>query len=414
MLVTLDQHDSIWASWLVPPLALWWPHSSFLVGAERTDKRGRGLDKRERLSTRKREAIHIPPGSKVILNEVFPVCFLHGNMAELMSDFVTSAMARVGGGAGPSSSLMEAIVRQARIFDEPLFDNLVGFWTGVGIFVGGWFAGWLAEYLILNGWAVNWKRVFHWCSGERLSNKDRDDPLFPNPNDPNASANRPKVVPVKTRFEPNGTLPSPVIRVTDAVGVVPQQYKEVPVVQVQRDSKLWSGVKPSRAENYVRLAAIMARVIVLIICIMLAFQAAGVNVLSLAASMGIISLCFTYGGANLIQNYLSAAVMYGTNKYSIGMYVSLSESKQGIITAFRGQWTEITNDLQPSKGRQVHLVPNGVMMNSDSTILPDGPPTDVVLRYFAELESVNKARIAVGLPSLQPVEGAAFGNFAFQ
>jgi hypothetical protein len=327
-------------------------------------------------------------------------------MAELMSEIVTTVMGRTG---GTSSSLAEALARQARIFDEPLFDNLVGFWVGVGIAVGGWFASWLAEYLILHGWAVNWRKLFSSCSGERISNKDRDDPLFPNPNDPNASANRPKVVPVKTKFEPNGSLPSPL---RDAVGVVPQQYREVPVVQAQRDSKLWSGVKPSRAENYVRLAAIMARVIVLIICIMLAFQAAGVNVLSLAASMGIISLCFTYGGANLIQNYLSAAVMYGTNKYCIGMYVSLSENKQGIITAFRGQWTEVTNDLQPSKGRQVHLIPNGVMMNSDSTIYPDGPPSDVVLRYFTELKAVNDARSAVGLPSLQPVEGAAFGGFA--
>src|SRR5208283_3629869 len=119
----------------------------------------------------------------------------------------------------------------------------------------------------------------------------------------------------------------------------------------------------------------------------------------------IISLCFTYGGANLIQNYLSAAVMYGTNKYCIGMYVGLSESRQGLITAFRGQWTEITFDLQPSKGRQVHLVPNSVMMNSDATIYPDGPPSDVVMRYFAELKTVNEARVALGLPSLQPVEG---------
>ena len=86
------------------------------------------------------------------------------------------------------------------------------------------------------------------------------------------------------------------------------------MVQSQHDSKLWSGVKRSRVENYVRLGALMGRLIVLIGGLMLAFQAAGVNVLSLAASMGIVSLCFTYGGASLLSNFLSVMYMHGTDK----------------------------------------------------------------------------------------------------
>jgi hypothetical protein len=44
-------------------------------------------------------------------------------------------------------------------------------------------------------------------------------------------------------------------------------------------------------------------------------------------------------------------------------------------------------------------------MDADVTIYPDGPPSDVVIRYFEELKTVNERRVALGLPSLQPVEG---------
>lgn len=315
--------------------------------------------------------------------------------SDLVSEFLTGA----GWSGSPSASLAEAFVRRTRVFDEPLFDNLSAYGIGLAIFVGSWFGGWFVEWLVLRAWGVNWKRLLGTCCGRR--NKDEDgDPLFRNLNDPNASANRPKVLPVRGKFSPGGT-----IKVNDVVGVVPQQYKEVPVEQVHHDSRLWSGVKPSHTENYVRLTSMLARLVVLIGGLMLAFQAAGVNVLSLAASMGIVTLCFTYGGAGLLRNFLSGIYLHWTCKVSTGVYVSVSSDKQGIVTDFTSQWVTITDDLRPSKGRQLHLIPNGSMMDADITVFPDGPPSDVVLRYFDELEVVNKARLARGLPSLQPIEG---------
>ena len=91
-------------------------------------------------------------------------------------------------------------------------------------------------------------------------------------------------------------------------------------------------------------------------------------------------------------------------KFCIGLYIDVAGSKQGVITAFRGQWTEITDDLSPSLGRQVHLIPNRILMDSVVSIYPDGPPSSAVLRYFAELKTVNEARLVQGLPSLQPIE----------
>jgi len=313
--------------------------------------------------------------------------------ADIVSEFVTNA----GWNGAFSTSLVEAFSRRKRVFDEPLFDNISAYLWGLLIFVGSWYAGAFIEWLILRLWGVNWKRIFDTCRGRSHNRGEDADPLFRNPNDPNASTNRPKVLPVKSKFSPSG-------RLGDVVGVVPQQYKEVPVEQVHHDSKIWSGVKPSYTENYVRLCALMSRLIVLIGGVMLAFQAAGVNVLSLAASMGIVTLCFTYGGAGLLRNFLSAIYLHWTAKFCTGMYVSVSSEKQGIITAFRSQWIEITDDLRPSKGRQVHLIPNGSMMDADVTIYPDGPPSDAVLRYFSELKAVNEARTGLGLPSLQPID----------
>ncbi len=44
------------------------------------------------------------------------------------------------------------------------------------------------------------------------------------------------------------------------------------MVQTGPDSRLWSGAKRSRVDNYVRLASHMARLLVLVGGLMLAFQ----------------------------------------------------------------------------------------------------------------------------------------------
>jgi|WetSurMetagenome_2_1015567.scaffolds.fasta_scaffold00274_3 hypothetical protein len=316
--------------------------------------------------------------------------------SEVVSEFITST----GWGGPRSASLFDAFSRRARVFDEPLFDNLSAYAIGLAIFVGAWFAGWFVQQLILYALGVNWKRIFPCCTRRKEHGQDNDDPFFKNPNDPNVSVNKPKILPVRGKFTRTG----------DVVGVVPQQYKEVPVEQVHHDSRLFSGVKPSRLDNYVRLAAFVSRSIVLVGGLMLAFQAAGVNVLSLAASMGIVTLCFTYGGASLLRNFLSIMYILGTNKLSIGMYIRIGD-KQGVITAFCSQWTEITDDLSPSQGRQIHFIANGSLMDGDLTMYPDGPPSSVVLRYFKDIKAVNEERVAQGLPSLEPINALLLSHF---
>jgi len=321
---------------------------------------------------------------------------------------------QLSGAAAGSRTLAEAFVKQARVFDEPLFDNAAAYGCAIGVLVGTWFASYALSDGLWYLWTLNWQRLFAYCcccfrrqdwrthnDGDRHRN---DDPFFRSPHDPNESANKPKVVPVGSGKLLVPLPPQRGVVMGDVVGVTPQSYATLPVVQSSRDSRLWSGAKRSRTENYVRLTVLLIRLLVLVAGVMLAFQAAGVNVLSLAASMGILSLCFSYGGANLLRNFLNVMYMHGTDKLAIGVYVKLDGQTKGVISAFRTQWTELTDDLSPLQGRQIHQIPNAVFMEGKVTVYPDGPPPEEVARYYDELNKVNEFRASRGRPPLAPLE----------
>jgi hypothetical protein len=319
---------------------------------------------------------------------------------------------RHGSAGGGSQSLYDAFGRQIRVFDDPLFDNAAAYAVGLGVLVGCWVVQWLLSDAVWYAWTANWKRICGCCCG-RTKKGDAADPLWRNPNDPNESANKPQVLPVvvaaaKARFSvTSGGNPPPPRKaavVGDVVGVTPQPYKEVPVVQTDASSTLWSGAKRSRSENYARLAVLVVRLLVMVAGVILAFQAAGVNVLSLAASMGIISLCLSYGGANLLRNFLNAMYIHGMDKLAIGVYVKCGNGYKGIVTAFRAQWSDVTDDLSPWQGRQIHQIPNAIFMENIITVYPDGPPPEDIRRYYLELEEVNKFRASRGLAPKEPID----------
>ncbi len=149
---------------------------------------------------------------------------------------VADLIRSIGSGAGGSGSvsLAEALHRQARVFDEPLFDNVVAYGWGLGIFVGSWFAAAVAEWAILYLWGINWVRVFRLCRGRNRDDggSGSDDPLWHNPNDPDASANKEKVLPVAAALLRSTTTTSKFSvsgasqrRLGDVVGTTPQTYK---------------------------------------------------------------------------------------------------------------------------------------------------------------------------------------------
>jgi len=178
-------------------------------------------------------------------------------------------------------------------------------------------------------------------------------------------------------------------------------YKVRPAINAP-DYNRFTGHERTRYESYVRLIVLSVRVLIVCAGVTLAFQAAGVNILSLFASLGVVSVCFSYGAAPIITNILCAIYMYGTDKVEMGDYIQIG-GIYGFVTALRAQWIELTDDLSPLQGiRRIHQIPNRLPMETIITRYPNGPPPAILMKYFEELEQVNKFRREI--LKLEPIE----------
>ena len=297
----------------------------------------------------------------------------------------------------PSASLAEALDRTVRVFSGNIFDNIVLYAVSVAILVGAWVAAYAVSALIWYLGMFNWRRL---CGCSRAGSNKKTDVEWNKPfNDKDESANKPAILPVPATMGARfGQQPR--LRPIAAVAA----YKTQEVKQSSPTENRWHGHPRSRYENYLRLVTMSVRVFIIAVGVILSFQSAGVNILSLAASIGIVSICFSVAASSMLSNILSAIYMYGTDKLEMGDYIQVAGVK-GVVTAFRAQWTEITDDLSPWNGRAIHQIPNRVPMDTVVTVFPDGPPSSVVKGYFADLEAVNtwRASSGIGLPPLVQV-----------
>jgi small-conductance mechanosensitive channel len=296
-----------------------------------------------------------------------------------------------------SRTLFEAIIRQRGIFEDGLFDNIAAYGWALFFFVLSWFAALAVSWLLWSALMFNWRRLL----GLKQPAPQRGSAAWTKKyNDHDESANKDEVLP----------MPATVIKargpqlVGRTVATEPVSFKNVPVVKAT-DSNRWHGHDRSRYESYVRLVVLATRILIVVAGVLLAFQAAGVNVLSLAASLGVISICFTYGAAPILVNIWAALNMHGTDKIEMGDYIRVGGGYIGLMTAMRTQWSDITDDLNPWAGRQVHQVPNRIFLDSVVTVYPDGPPPEVIKKYFEDLNAVNTWRAtSMNLPPIAPIE----------
>ena len=312
-----------------------------------------------------------------------------------------------------SASFAEAMGKRFHAFDASMYDDVAYYAIGFAIFVGGWVVGVLVEYLLWYLLMFNWRRL---CCGRRRG-KVRD-PWNKHYNDHDESANHPKHLPVRQQDQASTAMrvgnvvsallndvPTLRARAGEARATQSQPFVHVEVERAT-DTNRWHGHRRSRYESYVRLIVLSVRVVIVVAGVVFGFRAAGVNILSLAASLGVISICFSYGAASMLSNILSALYMYGTDKIEMGDYAAL-EGRFGMVTAFRAQWTELTDDLHPWHGRRIHQVPNKVLINSLVTVYPAGPPPEIIRDYFRELAEVNEwRRTQMKLPPIEPVQFA--------
>lgn len=305
----------------------------------------------------------------------------------------------------PSTSLYEAFARQGDMYTVTAFDNIASYGWAILILIGAWIASSVVGWFIWYIGSIKWKRLC--CPGSFRTSHKRDDddgPILPLYNDPNESANKPRIVPVVgNRFSSGGPQLVPIRG--EAVGTVPTTFKSQPVVQTTAHGPRWHGHEHStRYESYLRLVVLCVRVSIVTVGLIAAFQAAGVNILSLAASLGVLSICFSLAASDMLSNILSAIYMYGTDKIEMRDYMSIG-GVHGIVSALRAQWMELTDDLTPWMGRRIHQIPNRIPMSSIITRYPDGPPPEIIKEYLLRLPEVNKWREEVlNLPPLAAID----------
>jgi len=165
-----------------------------------------------------------------------------------------------------------------------------------------------------------------------------------------------------------------------------QQYVHYP--DKKDNDKYWHGHVHNAYESYVRLCVILVRLTIVVIGLVISFSVAGVNFFSLAVSIGVLSLVFTYGAGGLVSNVFAAIYMFSSGKVKLGMWLQIG-SYEGEVTAMRVQQTELVNDYDAWKGRRIHHIPNKLIMETPMTIYDDGPSPGVIKHYRKTLKEVE-------------------------
>ncbi len=168
-------------------------------------------------------------------------------------------------------------------------------------------------------------------------------------------------------------------------------------VHRERDGGKWKDLihrdhdtRRDRYMSWVRLVCLIFRMAFVTTGISLAFHVAGVNFFSLAISVGIISLVFTYGAGGLIANAFAALCIYSTDKIEMHDFIRVGVY-MGFVTAFTVQHITIVNDLDPYMGRQIHHIPNKIPLATVFTQYPDGPPLKLRIAREKALAEIAKA-----------------------
>lgn len=330
-------------------------------------------------------------------------------------------------GAGVARSIVASISSATRVIESGFFVNIGYAAIGFGV----WVAGWIAQFVI--GWLL-WKILMcgkpqgHYSDHNRVESlrHAKHVPVYigPTPQQqqplpPAASTLQEVIVESQqiktfyTQLDANGVARPVKAPGADGVPRLVQRVKQPVIPQVRANMTFqsvpavnpntsvgfnddgsyanknhWHGHERSRYESYVRLAVVSIRLLTVLLATILSFMVAGVNFISLATGLGLISVSFSYGAASMISNVFSSIYIYGTDKLELHDYVAVG-GISGEVTALRALWIEVTDDFQPWRGRMVHHLPSKIPLETIFTIFPYGPPPDVIKRYEEDLVAVD-------------------------
>lgn len=286
-----------------------------------------------------------------------------------------------------------------RSIETTFFQN-VG-WISLG--VGVWIGGWVLQFLV--GWIV-WKIAM--CgkppgsmSGHIIPEKAKQHelPLYRSPQaaqqtsirvETSAAAaasegvrNRMAQIPTLVQSTASGWREDG----PPAYGELPHPYRRVKLPYVP-EGRQWHG-KGTRLkmayESAVQTFVTCLRVVIVVFATVYASYLCGVSLISVAASLGLVSLTFSMAASSQIANVFAGITISATGKIQLHDFIEVGPVI-GEVDAMKTQWTDVVNHFSPRSGKKTTQVPNSALLNNFVTIYNDGPPAYLVEKMEQEVK----------------------------
>lgn len=167
---------------------------------------------------------------------------------------------------------------------------------------------------------------------------------------------------------------------------LPEAYRRNARLPFVPKEKEWHG-RATRLkivyENAIRTFVMCLKIAIVLFATVFAFWLCGVSFVSLATSLGLVSITFSIAAASQISNVFAGISISSTGKVQMHDFIGTS-GEMGEVEEFHSQWIEVVNRFSPRSGKKRVQIPNTAVMNGVVTIYEDGPPPFLVERMNEE------------------------------
>lgn len=293
-----------------------------------------------------------------------------------------------------------------RSIETNFFQNVGWISLGVGVFIGGW----VLQFLV--GWVV-WKIAMCGKPPGSFSDhivpehaKQHELPLYRStpPQTPavqqtgiRVESGTPGQDGIRSRMSQIPTLVQSTSGWREdgpAYDNLPPPYRRVKLPYVP-EGRQWHG-KGTRLkmayESAIQTFVTCLRVVIVIFATVYASYLVGISLISVAASLGLVSLTFSMAASSQIANVFAGITISATGKIQMRDFIEVGPAI-GEVDAMKTQWVDVVHRFSPRSGKKVIQVPNRALLDNFVTIYPDGPPPYLVERMeqeYRQAVEVNK------------------------
>lgn len=288
-----------------------------------------------------------------------------------------------------------------RSIETSFFQNIG--WISLGI--GVWIGGWVLQFLV--GWIV-WKIAMCGRPPGSMSDhiipehaKQHELPLGQAPAPPpltsirvdSTSAAASGSTSVRNRMNQIPTLVQSSSGWREdgpAYDDLPRPYRRVKLPYVP-EGRQWHGKGTHLKmayESAVQTLVTCLRVAIVIFATVYASYLVGISLISVAASLGLVSLTFSMAASSQIANVFAGITISATGKIQLHDFIEVGPAI-GEVDTMKTQWIDVVNRFSPRSGKKVTQVPNRALLDNFVTIYPDGPPPYLVERMELEYKQAT-------------------------